>query len=695
MFGFLKKKIGDAIGKLTKGIKKATKVEEVKKEVKKPVKEKPKKVVKVVEKKEEPKKKELKKPVEKKPVKKVEKKPEPKKKPIPEKKPKPKKEEKPKPKEKLAPKKIPEEKPKKIKEDIKGVKITYFVHGTTTDNEKDLATGHSPGELSKLGKQQAKDLGKKVKDKKFDVVFCSDLKRAVDSAKLGFSNYKIIQDKRLREADYGDFTQKPAKKFKSDMKKYVKTPFPNGESYNDVNIRIAEFVNELFNKYYGKHIAIVAHQAPQLALNVLLKEKSWDEAIKEDWRPKNAWKPGWDYFIDKLVPIPKKIEIKEEVKEPPKEEVVEEKPPKEEVIEEKPKKKGFFDFLKKKSKEEPKEDIEDKIEEPEVEEAVKEEPEIEKEAEELEVEEIIEEEPTEEIEEKTKKKGFFQKITETFTKVQLSEKKFEELFWDLELALLENNVAVEVIEKIKADLKEELTTGKLQRGSLQDIIAQSLTTSIDELFDVEERDLVKEIKKKKEKPYVVCMLGINGGGKTTNLAKLAYLCKNQKLTPIIAACDTFRAAAIQQLEEHANNIGVKMIKHDYGADAAAVAFDAIKHAKAKNADVVFIDTAGRLHSNTNLMDELKKIIRVTNPDIKIFVGESITGNDCVEQAQQFNEAVGIDGIILSKADVDEKGGAAVSVSYVTKKPILFLGIGQDYDDLKPFDKDFIIKHVGL
>jgi len=138
-----------------------------------------------------------------------------------------------------------------------------------------------------------------------------------------------------------------------------------------------------------------------------------------------------------------------------------------------------------------------------------------------------------------------------------------------------------------------------------------------------------------------------------------------------------------------------MIKHDYGSDPAAVAFDAIKHAKAKNIDVVLIDTAGRMHSNSNLIDEMKKIMRVAKPDIKIFVGESITGNDCVEQARTFNEAVGIDGIILSKADIDEKGGAAISVSYVTKKPILYLGMGQEYKDLEIFSKERIIKNIGL
>ncbi len=178
------------------------------------------------------------------------------------------------------------------------VKITYFVHGTTTDNEQDLATGWAQGELSELGIKQAKELGDLVADKRFDVVFYSDLKRAVDSANLGFANkYKIIQDKRLREANYGDFTQKPVKEFKPEMTDYIDKPFPNGESYKDVEKRIADFLNFLKENYNGKHIAIVAHQAPQLSLDVLLKKKTWQQAIAENWRHKKAWQPGWDYTL--------------------------------------------------------------------------------------------------------------------------------------------------------------------------------------------------------------------------------------------------------------------------------------------------------------------------------------------------------------------------------------------------------------
>ena len=179
------------------------------------------------------------------------------------------------------------------------LKITYFVHGTTIDNEQDLATGWSPGKLSELGIKQAKNLGKLVINKDFDIVFCSDLKRATDSASLSFGNkYQIIQDKRLREANYGDFTQKSAKEFKSNMTNYINKPFPNGESYRDVEKRIADFLDFLKKNYDGKHIAIVAHQAPQLALDVLIKGKTWKQAIAEDWRKKKAWQPGWEYTLE-------------------------------------------------------------------------------------------------------------------------------------------------------------------------------------------------------------------------------------------------------------------------------------------------------------------------------------------------------------------------------------------------------------
>jgi fused signal recognition particle receptor len=291
------------------------------------------------------------------------------------------------------------------------------------------------------------------------------------------------------------------------------------------------------------------------------------------------------------------------------------------------------------------------------------------------------------------KRGFFERFTEKIVTKKINETKFDDLFWDLEMGLLENNVAVEVIEKIKTDLKNEIVDKPLRRNKIEEIIVQSLKNSIDDILSSEPIKFMEEINKKK--PFVICFVGVNGSGKTTTIAKIAKMLLDNNKKVILAAADTFRAAAIDQLQVHADKLGIKMIKHNYGSDPAAVAFDAIKYAKAKGIDVVLIDTAGRLHSNINLVDEMKKIIRVANPDLKIFVGESITGNDCVEQAIKFKEAIDIDGIILSKADIDEKGGASISISYITKKPILFIGTGQGYLDIKPFNKDEIIEGLGL
>ena len=176
------------------------------------------------------------------------------------------------------------------------VYLTYFVHGTTTDNEKDLATGWLPGELSKLGRKQSVEIGK-ITTQKFDAVYSSDLARAVESADLAFGGkYKIIQDKRLREANYGDWNGGPHS-FKENMDKYIHIPFPNGESYYEVGVRMRDFCDYLKKQYDGMQVAILAHQAPQLALDVILKDKTWKQAIAEDWRKTKAFKPGWDYII--------------------------------------------------------------------------------------------------------------------------------------------------------------------------------------------------------------------------------------------------------------------------------------------------------------------------------------------------------------------------------------------------------------
>ena len=180
------------------------------------------------------------------------------------------------------------------------VHITYFVHGTTVDNEKGLSSGWADAELSELGRRQSLELKNLIKGKRFDAVFCSDLKRAVDSAKITFGNsVRIIQDKRLREVDYGDMTRSSSKKVDSMILKCISKPFPKGESYKDVEKRMRGFLDDLLRKYLGKNIAIVAHRAPQLALDVILRGKTWEQAVQEDWRLRKAWRPGWEYKLQK------------------------------------------------------------------------------------------------------------------------------------------------------------------------------------------------------------------------------------------------------------------------------------------------------------------------------------------------------------------------------------------------------------
>jgi fused signal recognition particle receptor len=304
------------------------------------------------------------------------------------------------------------------------------------------------------------------------------------------------------------------------------------------------------------------------------------------------------------------------------------------------------------------------------------------------------EEKEEPIVQEIEKKSFFGKLKHKLTTKTISSEKFEELFWDIEVALLENNVSIQVIEKIKENLKIELVDKALPRdvlGKINEVLEETLK----EVLNIAPIDIIKKIKEKQDKPFVIAFFGINGSGKTTTIAKLANYLKKQNISVVLAACDTFRAAAIDQLEVHANKLDVKMIKHDYGSDSAAVAFDAIKYAQKNKTEVVLIDTAGRLHSNTNLMAELEKLLRVNRPDLKIFIGESITGNDCVEQAEKFNASLGVDGIILTKADIDEMGGAPLSVAYVLGKPILFLGMGQRYEDFEVFNPTKILERLGF
>ncbi|MHA1884334.1 MAG: signal recognition particle-docking protein FtsY [Promethearchaeota archaeon] len=285
----------------------------------------------------------------------------------------------------------------------------------------------------------------------------------------------------------------------------------------------------------------------------------------------------------------------------------------------------------------------------------------------------------------------------TFVKKTLTEKKIDNAIGDLKLLLISNDVALDTADEICKSIVEAYkdqqvarisSTKKMMFDIVRDIITEILTPE-------EEIDLIDQIKKKNSQnlPYVIVFLGINGTGKTTTIAKFANFLKKQDISSVAAASDTFRAGAIEQLTKHMDNVGVRVIKHRYNSDPASVAYDTIEHATAKKIDTVLIDTAGRQVTDNNLMSEMQKIVRISQPDLVVFVGDSLAGNDVLYQAKEFKKKVGIDANILTKLDADAKGGAALSISYETKKPILFVGTGQGYDDLEPFDRDVFITNI--
>ncbi len=312
------------------------------------------------------------------------------------------------------------------------------------------------------------------------------------------------------------------------------------------------------------------------------------------------------------------------------------------------------------------------------------------------IEEKVEEKPAETSEtpeeSEEEKSGMFSFVT----KKTISEKDIDDILFELEMSLLESDVAMEVAEKIINSVKEDLVGRKIRRRSdVAEFTRDALKKAISEILGVETKNLMEmaDNAQKSGEPLKIMFVGINGTGKTTTIAKVATYFINEGYTPVIAAADTFRAGAIEQITHHAENIGVKIIKHKKGADPAAVAYDAVEHAKAKGKEIVLIDTAGRMQTNVNLMDEMKKIQRVVKPDLIIYVGDSLTGNDAVEQASKFDEAVGVDGIVLTKADADAKGGAALSIGYVINKPILFLGVGQSYEDIMEFKPEWMVDQL--
>lgn len=285
----------------------------------------------------------------------------------------------------------------------------------------------------------------------------------------------------------------------------------------------------------------------------------------------------------------------------------------------------------------------------------------------------------------TEKGGFFDK--------KIKEDSLEELLWDLELALMEADVALPVVEEIKEGVKQNLLGKKYSRGhTLEEVVELCIKDAVHSVLKINEFDF-DDWYSKQDKPVIVMFIGINGTGKTTAIAKITNRLQKNGQTVVLAAGDTFRAGAIEQLSIHAEKLGCKIVKHNQDADPAAVAYDAIEHARSKKKDCVLIDTAGRMQTNSNLIDEMKKVVRVAKPDLKIFVGDSLAGNDAVVQATAFDEAVGIDAVILTKIDADSKGGAALSIAHTIGKPIAFVCNGQEYEDIIKFDSEWMLNRL--
>jgi len=289
--------------------------------------------------------------------------------------------------------------------------------------------------------------------------------------------------------------------------------------------------------------------------------------------------------------------------------------------------------------------------------------------------------------------NFVKQISDTIRYKTLDEKDISRYCDNLLNELIESDVAYDVAEKIVTDIGNRLREIKIPRGTnVEEYINNIIIDVLRKLLDnATSYDFIEYITKSPEKPVKIVFMGINGVGKTTTIAKVAYMLKKAGIKPVIVATDTFRAGAQEQLKKHSERLGIPFIGGKYGADPAAVAFDGIVFASKNRFDVVLIDTAGRMHIDIDLMNELKKVIKVVKPHIKVLVLDALTGNDAIEQARKFDEAIGIDGVILTKLDADASGGAAVSVVAGLGKKIFYVGVGQGYDDLIRYSSDIIIR----
>lgn len=296
-----------------------------------------------------------------------------------------------------------------------------------------------------------------------------------------------------------------------------------------------------------------------------------------------------------------------------------------------------------------------------------------------------------------KLKSSFGGLVQKISQKELSDKEISQILDEFLLVLVENDVAYSVAQKICSSLRDRLKTVEVRRFSdstepaktvLREVLLELLKGSGEESFFK-----VLNERKSEQKSCIILFVGVNGTGKTSSIAKIGHLLLRRGFSVVIAAADTYRTGSIEQIEEHARRIGIKTIKHDYGGDSAAVAFDAVNYASAHGINVVLIDSAGRMQTNKNLLEEMKKIARVAKPDLTILVVDALTGNDAVDQGQKFSEAVNIDGVILTKLDADAKGGSAISMAAVIRKPVLFAAVGQNYEDLVSFEPEQMVENM--
>ncbi|HXW37049.1 MAG TPA: signal recognition particle-docking protein FtsY [Nitrososphaerales archaeon] len=286
-------------------------------------------------------------------------------------------------------------------------------------------------------------------------------------------------------------------------------------------------------------------------------------------------------------------------------------------------------------------------------------------------------------------KQAFSSVTSAVKERKLSESELDDLLFGFQLSLIESDVAQSVAEKLSQEVKASLSGSKVERSEdVSTLVKTRLRASLEKAFqDAGEVDVLARIAEKKAtgESFSILFLGINGTGKTTTVAKFGYMLKKSGLSVVAAAGDTHRPGAIEQLTEHADRMSMKVVSQRYGADPAAVGRDGLLYARAHHVDVLLVDSAGRMQTNTNLMEEMSKIVRVVKPDLKIFIADALIGNDAVSQSELFDKHTSFDGVILTKADADVKGGAALSIVYTTGKPVLYLGVGQGYEDLVRFD----------